>query len=278
MFSLYVTLIVLFIGWRAYHSAKKSGTWSYKVFFGVLLATLLLCAIVTAPFFFVSPDTMQAHPGLFIISILLAIAAGVTLIAFYSNRWRKRELFKRSGKDQTLGIIIFILLFSIAGSAQTTSGNPENAPLGTDAKIQALEGACKAGVLTPVECEAKLAALTGGNQEKKQGSRRDEMPPHEEIIGGGCADTAYGCDRFYVYRARHFSLMIPSGWIVDPKEVCYGPAGSCPANSAGIKITHSTSWALVAPFPVAAKRPTDVVKNCGRRGSICLQAFQNHPE
>ncbi len=119
MFSAFLTLMVLFIGWRAYYGAKKAGTWSNKIFFGVLLAAALLCAVIVTPFLFLSSDTMAANSGLVITCMLLAIAAGVTVIAIFSNRWRKRELLKHSSKNQTLGIIIFILLFSIAGSAQT---------------------------------------------------------------------------------------------------------------------------------------------------------------
>ena len=46
MGSLGLTFIVLLIGWLAYSRAKRSGTWSNKLFFGVLGAMLLLVAVI----------------------------------------------------------------------------------------------------------------------------------------------------------------------------------------------------------------------------------------
>jgi hypothetical protein len=262
MSSVIVFLLVMGCGFRAYLSAKASGTWSNKAFFAVLLGMLALVAIVTFPLYFISPATMHSHFGLAMTSILLALGVGTIVIIIYSNRWWKRQLSRRSRKDQTLGAVILVFLwFSTAGcSAQTTNGKSDSAPPVTDARMQVLDKACKAAEFTPEECEAKRAALAGSDQNKKQGDSRDQMPPHEKMIGGGCEDTAFGCDHFDVYRARHFSLMIPRGWTVATKEGCYGPATSCPANSAEIEIKHGTSWVLVAPLSGAAKQPRDVVK------------------
>lgn len=104
MGSLILALFVLGIGWQAYRNAKKSGNWSNKAFFIVLLAILALVALVTIPLQFISSATMDAHFGLVMTCILLAIGIGVTLIAIYCNRWWKRQLLKRSAKDETLPV------------------------------------------------------------------------------------------------------------------------------------------------------------------------------
>jgi hypothetical protein len=125
MIPLIVTLLVLWSGWRAYRNARRDGTWSNKQFLVTLLGALGLCAVISFPMIFVSPSTMQAHQGLSIASILLAIAVGVTWLTIYANRWRKRELLKRSGQNRTLGVaIITFLLFAAGASAQTAYRDP----------------------------------------------------------------------------------------------------------------------------------------------------------
>jgi|ERR1017187_2395876 hypothetical protein len=102
MGGLIITLFVLWIGWRAYSSAKKTGTWSNKVFFGVLGGALALTGLISIPLYFLSWSTMNAHIGLFVTCILLGIGIGVTVITIFANRWWKAELLRRAGKDQAL--------------------------------------------------------------------------------------------------------------------------------------------------------------------------------
>jgi magnesium-transporting ATPase (P-type) len=97
-----VTLLILWCGWRAYRNARRDGTWSNKQFLVALLGALGLCAVILFPIIFISPMTMEAHEGLALVSILLAIFVGVTLLTIYLNRWRKRDLLKRSGQNRTV--------------------------------------------------------------------------------------------------------------------------------------------------------------------------------
>jgi accessory gene regulator protein AgrB len=92
-------LIVLLVGWKAYAGAKSTGTWSNKVFFGVLLAIAVLCTLISIPMFLIPPATMQAHVGITVIAILAAITAGVVVITIYANRWWKSVLAKRYGQN-----------------------------------------------------------------------------------------------------------------------------------------------------------------------------------
>jgi len=126
MSSVVVFLLVLGCGWRAYRDALRDGTWSNKQFLLTLLAAFGLCAVVSLPFFLISPETMQAHEGLAITSIVAAIFAGVTVITIYSNRWRKRNQLKRSGQNRAAAIaIIALFLFGARASAQTTYRDPQ---------------------------------------------------------------------------------------------------------------------------------------------------------
>src|ERR1700693_6228369 len=125
MISFIITLLVVWSGWQAYRKARQAGTWSNKQFLLTLLAALGLCAVISFPIIFISPKTMQAHEGLAVASILLAIAVGVTVITIYANRWRKREDLKRSGQNPMVGVaIITFLLFAAGVSAQTTYRDP----------------------------------------------------------------------------------------------------------------------------------------------------------
>jgi Kef-type K+ transport system membrane component KefB len=118
MSALVITLFVLWSGWHAYRSAKKSGTWSNKVFFGVLVAALAFTCLISIPIYLLPSSTTDAHFGLVLTCMLLAVAIAVTVITIYANRWWKAELLRRAGKDQTLGVVILLLLlFSVAGSA-----------------------------------------------------------------------------------------------------------------------------------------------------------------
>jgi hypothetical protein len=98
MIALVIALLVLGVGLRAYLGAKQSGTWSNKVFFGVLGAIVALTALVMIPMYFLSWSAMNAHIGLLVTCMLLGIGIGVTVITIFANRWWKAELLKRAGK------------------------------------------------------------------------------------------------------------------------------------------------------------------------------------
>jgi len=155
MGSLLIAVFVLLCGWQAYRSAKKSGTWSNKVFFGILAAALALSGLVSIPIYFLSWSTMDEHFGLVITSMLLTIGIGVTVITIYANRWWKAELLKRAGKDQTLGVVLVaFLLLSMAASAQSQAGSSTKAQ-----KAAALRDLLDSGVLTQEQYNAKIQAL-----------------------------------------------------------------------------------------------------------------------
>jgi len=106
MIPLIITLLILGTGWRAYQNARRGGTWSNKQFLVTLLGTLGLGAVISLPIILVTAKTAQAHEGFFIVSLLLAIALGVILLTIYMNRWRKRDLLRRSGQDRAVGAVI----------------------------------------------------------------------------------------------------------------------------------------------------------------------------
>jgi uncharacterized BrkB/YihY/UPF0761 family membrane protein len=85
-----ITLLVLACGWQAYRTAKQKGIWSNKQFFMILGCAAVLCAVITAPFYLVSPQTIDAHQGLFLGVMIGAIFVGVIFITILANRWRKR--------------------------------------------------------------------------------------------------------------------------------------------------------------------------------------------
>jgi hypothetical protein len=96
---LFITPIIFWIGWRAFTGAKSNGTWSNKVFFGVLLAMAALCSLIVIPIFFVPQAAMQAHVGLTVTVFLVVIIAGVVVITVFANRWMKSVLLKRSAQN-----------------------------------------------------------------------------------------------------------------------------------------------------------------------------------
>jgi peptidoglycan biosynthesis protein MviN/MurJ (putative lipid II flippase) len=102
MASVIITLMVLWIAWEAYRSSRRAGTWSTKQFLKILLAAVALCAAVSLPMIFVSPATLQAHEGLALASILVAIFAGVIVITIYAKRWKKRQELKRFEQNPTV--------------------------------------------------------------------------------------------------------------------------------------------------------------------------------
>ena len=276
MAAVVITVFVLLSGWHAYRSAKKSGVWSNKVFFGILLAALAFTALISIPIYFIPQSFADTHFGLVLACWLSAIAIAVSVITVYANRWWKSVL-KRSGNDKTLGtVILALVLSSLAGSAQTTNSQPPGqakAASPTDAqKLQALERACKAGVFTPGECAAKRAAVTASNADNGQGDRavmspvQPSEPMRADSPNAGArpdfpnASPGSNGAKAYNDPAGRFSLMIPQGWTVATKEGCYGPTKTCPANSAGVNMMRGSSWAFVAPFSVPARQPADVVR------------------
>jgi NhaP-type Na+/H+ or K+/H+ antiporter len=94
-----MTLLILWVGWKAYAGAKATGTWSNKVFLGVMLGVAVLGVIISVPIFLIPQDTFSAHPGITMISFLVVIAAGVIVITIYTNRWWKSVLAKRYGQN-----------------------------------------------------------------------------------------------------------------------------------------------------------------------------------
>jgi len=96
---LIITPLILWIGWKAYAGAKANGTWSNKVFFGVLLGSAVLCTLISIPIYLIPPATMQAHFGITMIAFLTVVTAGVVVITIYANRWWKSVLLKRSGQN-----------------------------------------------------------------------------------------------------------------------------------------------------------------------------------
>ncbi len=68
-----------------------------RQFLGVLAMTLGLVGVISVPWFFITPEMMDAHPGLLIGGMLLAILLGVIAITIVANRWRRRTRARRSG-------------------------------------------------------------------------------------------------------------------------------------------------------------------------------------
>jgi hypothetical protein len=93
------TLFVLWVGWKAYIGAKAAGTWSNKVFFGILGGSAVLIAIIAVPINLIPQSTLQAHFGLTLFILLFVITAGVVEITIYANRWWKRVLLERAGQN-----------------------------------------------------------------------------------------------------------------------------------------------------------------------------------
>ncbi len=98
---LFITPLILLVGWRAYAGAKATGTWSNKVFLGVMLGVAVLCALISIPIYLIPQATMQAHFGIAMTAFLVVITAGVVVITIYTNRWWKSVLAKRSGQNSS---------------------------------------------------------------------------------------------------------------------------------------------------------------------------------
>ncbi len=96
---LLLTLFVLWVGWKAYLGAKATGTWSNKVFFGILGAVAVLGVIIAVPINLIPQSTMQAHFGLTLSILLFVITVGVVEITIYANRWWKRVLLERASQN-----------------------------------------------------------------------------------------------------------------------------------------------------------------------------------
>ena len=68
-----------------------------RQFLGVLGMTVGLLGVISLPWFFLTPEMMDAHPGLLIGGVLLVILLGVTAITIVANRWRRRTRPQNSG-------------------------------------------------------------------------------------------------------------------------------------------------------------------------------------
>ncbi|MGO9829814.1 MAG: hypothetical protein ACLPJH_06705 [Myxococcaceae bacterium] len=62
--------------------------------------TLGLVGVISLPWFFITPEMMDAHPGLLMGGMLLAVLLGVTAITAVANRWRRRTRAQTSGGPQ----------------------------------------------------------------------------------------------------------------------------------------------------------------------------------
>ncbi len=71
-----------------------------RQFLGVLGMTLGLVGVISLPWFFITPAMMDAHPGLLMGGLLLAVFLGVTAITVVANRWRRRTRAQSSGGPQ----------------------------------------------------------------------------------------------------------------------------------------------------------------------------------
>jgi hypothetical protein len=125
MLQVIVVALVLLGALGVYQRAKQNGIWSNKQFFVVLLAALALFFAVSAPLIFLSPATLDAHPGLVMGGMLLVIFAGVLLITIYANRWKKRQELKRATQGRIAGAALLgSLLLGAGASAQTSYRHP----------------------------------------------------------------------------------------------------------------------------------------------------------
>jgi len=101
MGSLVTILFVLWVGWKAYIGAKATGTWSNKVFFGILGVTVVLIGLIMLPIVLIPMSTLQAHFGLTLFGLLFAITVVVVEVTIYANRWWKRVLLERSNQNSS---------------------------------------------------------------------------------------------------------------------------------------------------------------------------------
>ncbi len=104
---------------------------------------------------------------------------------------------------------------------------------GDQKKLAALDQACKAGVFTPQECEAKRRAILGENDESGA-SAPAPAPPAK--AGGSRAGVGAG-----VYRdpQHRFSLLVPTGWTAAP---------SGEASSGSIQLQRGGAVVIVGSF------------------------------
>jgi len=143
MIPFVITLLILGAGWQAYVKARRDGTWFNKQFLITMLGALAVCAAISLGILLIMrSETTQKHEGLSLAIIFLAIAAGVTLITIYANRWKKREELKRAAQNRVIGLAIAtFLLFAAGASAQTTYKDPGGnftitVPAGWQAEMQ----------------------------------------------------------------------------------------------------------------------------------------------
>ncbi|HUJ32680.1 MAG TPA: hypothetical protein VLY23_15470 [Candidatus Acidoferrum sp.] len=90
MAAFLLVLLALAVAFHFWAKARLEGTWTTARFLALVFGALALAAIVSLPVMLVSPSTLQAHEGLAIALMLVAITAGVVLLAVCANRWKKR--------------------------------------------------------------------------------------------------------------------------------------------------------------------------------------------
>jgi len=73
-------------------AARLDPGWSVAHFLALLGMVAGVVALVTLPWFLLSAETLDAHQGLAIGSILGGLLVGVIGITIVSNRWRRRTI------------------------------------------------------------------------------------------------------------------------------------------------------------------------------------------
>jgi len=101
-YVVWVVLVGLSV-WSTVVFNRGDPGWSTKQFLAVLGMAAGLGAVISLPWFFLSWETVDAHPGLVIGSILLAILVGVTWITVVATRWRRRTLAQRAAARAASG-------------------------------------------------------------------------------------------------------------------------------------------------------------------------------
>jgi hypothetical protein len=168
----------------------------------------------------------------------------------------------------------------VAGGSSPSPRGQGNTNSGNAQKLRALEHACSTGALTPDECAAKRAQLTGAgsnagpgdydtaSRTRSNGQNSSRQPDYSNAPPENNNGTVYNDPQ------GAFSLMISPGWTVKTKSGCYGPPKNCPPNIAGVNIMQGRSWAFVAPYSGKAHQPSDVVRGLAEQYQSEYENFQ----
>ncbi len=88
MVSLLTLLVVLLVGWHAYARARAEGTWSWKLFFLVLLGAAVILG-VSIPLLLISGDALNAGHTLAgtagIVCAALFTISGIVLLVVWTK-------------------------------------------------------------------------------------------------------------------------------------------------------------------------------------------------